>query len=132
MGVVQCYMSQTQAQNEVDVSKFANDEILIQTTIVGVMNQPKIVKGEVSSTGKTISVESPNGKNRRLPTSKIMKGDAHYPSDGSRGYELYRKERFQQKQESNLAPGPRAGVNEISDSDDLPDPTHTPLSTNSA
>ena len=56
-----------------------------------------------------------------------MKGDAHYPSDGTRGFELYTKENFQRKQESNLAPGPRSGVNKVSDENELPEPTHTPI-----
>jgi hypothetical protein len=120
-------MSQKQSQDGVDVSQFANDTVLIQTAIVGLMNTPKILEGEVSSTGKTISVESETVKSRRLPTAKIMIGETHYPSNGTRGFELYQKERYQNKQEANLAPGPRCGTNEVSDDDDLPDPTHTPI-----
>lgn len=120
-------MSQTKAQNEVDVTQYANETVLIQTAIVGVMNTPQILEGEVSSTGKTISVESDTVKSRRLPTAKIMKGEAHYPSDGTRSFELYQKENFQNKQEANLAPGPRCGTNEVTNKSDLPEPTHTPI-----
>lgn len=119
-------MSQKQTQS-VDVAQYANDTVLIQTAIVRVMNKPRIIKGEVSGSGKTISVETPTGKNRRLPTEKIMKGESHYPSDGTRSFELYSKEEFQKKQEVNHAPGPQCGANEVTEKEELPEPTHTPI-----
>jgi hypothetical protein len=56
-----------------------------------------------------------------------MSGEAHYPSSSTRSFELYQKERFQRSQEANWGPGPQRGANEVSDDDDLPEPTHSPV-----
>lgn len=101
----------------------ANERVLLQTHIVRVMDSPTTVEGETSSTGKTILVEKPyTDGQRRLDAETIFRGDAEYR--GSRAYELYTPENFRRVQKSNLAPGPQAGANRVSDAEDLPAPSH--------
>jgi hypothetical protein len=119
--------SNSDTDDGIDVKQFAGETVKIQTEIIGTNGVASVVDGEVSGTGKTISVETPTGKTRRLPTETIMSGEAHYPSSSTRSFELYQKERFQRSQEANWGPGPQRGANEVSDDDDLPEPTHSPV-----
>ncbi len=108
----------------IDVTDYAGDTIRLMTHIVGVMNSPEIVEGDVSSTGKTIRAPHPHkdGKHFRLDTATILAGDGEYRD--SRAFSLYTYDTFQRTQKANLAPGPQAGANRVSDHEDLPEPTH--------
>lgn len=102
-----------------------NETVLLITGVNGLMHTPEIVKGETSSTGKTISVEEDLGhrtKTHRLDTEKILEGRSEFRGGGY--YELYTPESFRKTQRANHAPGPVAGADEITDSGDLPEPTH--------
>ena len=122
-------MAQSDSDSERDpetvaVEQYAGDTIQLETHIVGVMNSPTIVEGTVSNTGKTISAPHPHsdGKTFRLDTAEILSGESEYRD--SRAFSLYTREGFQRTQKANLAPGPQAGANRVSDDADLPDPTH--------
>lgn len=102
-----------------------NERVMLIQGIVGVMHSPSIVEGETSSTGKTISVEDKHGdKTYRLDAETIFTGGGEYRKAAS--FQLYTPETYQNKQEANYGPGPQSGANEISDTNDLPDPTHRP------
>lgn len=103
-----------------------NERVLLIQGISGVMHTPTIVEGETSSTGKTISVtdKHKDSKTYRLDAEKLFTGGLEIRRATT--FELYTPERLQQKQHANYGPGPQSGANEISDTDDLPDPTHRP------
>lgn len=105
-----------------------NETVRLISTITRVMNSPTIVEGETSGTGKTISAPEPyrDDSTVRLDTESILRGESEFRD--SRSYEIYTPGRFRARQRSNHAPGPQAGANEISDADDLPEPTHWPVS----
>lgn len=119
-------MSETDSET-VNVEQYANETVRLTTAITRVMNAPDIVTGEVSGSGKTIAVDHPNreGKTFRLDTATIMAGDSEFRD--SRSFSLYTREDFQNTQSANYGPGPQAGANGVSDSEDLPEPTHTPV-----
>lgn len=104
----------------------SNERVLLIQGISSVMHSPTIVEGTTSSTGKTISVEDEykESKTYRLDAKKLFTGGLEIRRATT--FELYTPERFQRKQESNYGPGPQAGANEISDTDDLPEATHHP------
>lgn len=107
----------------VNVEEYAGETVRLETHIVGVMNSPEIVEGEVSSTGKTIRASDPHtDTSYRFDTATILTGDGE--SRDSRSYSLYTYESFQSIQRANHAPGPQAGCNGVSDPEDLPNPTH--------
>lgn len=99
----------------------ANDQVMLATGITRVMSAPEVIEGETSTTGKTISVEH-RDSTYRLDAETIMSGESEFR--GSLYFELYSPERYRQRQRGNYAPGPQAGANRISDTDDLPDPSH--------
>jgi len=118
-------LSDTDADpKNVTVEDYADDEIRLATHLVGPMNSPDIVTGEVSSTGKTIRAPHPHDEDTsfRLDTATILAGESEYRD--SRAFSLYTYDTFQRTQKANLAPGPQAGAHEVSDAEDLPDPTH--------
>ena len=99
-----------------------NETVLLITGVNGLMHTPEIVKGETSSTGKTISVEEDLGhrtKTHRLDTETILEGRSEFRGGGY--YELYTPESFRKSQRANHAPGPVAGADEITDGDELPE-----------
>jgi len=100
-----------------------NETVRLITGVNGLMHNPTIVEGETSSTGKTISVEHMSGKTYRLDTEKILSGGAEFRKGAY--YKLYTKEEMRSSQKANLARGPVAGANEVSENDDLPEPTHS-------
>jgi hypothetical protein len=101
-----------------------NETVKLVTGVNGLMHSPTIVEGETSSTGKTIAVEHMSGATYRLDTEKILSGNPEFRKGAY--YKLYTKEEFRSSQNANLAPGPVAGANEVTDADELPDPTHQP------
>jgi len=104
-----------------------NETILLISGVQRLMHSPTIVEGKTSSTGKTVAVEdSTRDKTYRLDTKKLLNGDTEFR--GGSYFELYTKEAFQSTQNANLARGPVAGANEVSNANDLPEPTHTPNS----
>lgn len=118
-------MSETTTES-VNVEQYANDTVRLMTHIVGVTSTPEIITAEVSGSGKTMSAELETyGKTYRLDTAKIMAGESEYRD--SSAIQLYTPERFQNIQHANHAPGPQTGCNEVSDTDELPEPTHTPI-----
>lgn len=102
----------------------SNETVQILTGITRVMHTPRVVEGETSGTGKTISVELDTGESVRLDAREIFDGESEYRD--SRYYELYTPGRLRTRQRSNKAPGPRAGTDSVTDSDDLPAPSHWP------
>lgn len=99
-----------------------NETVLLITGVNGLMHSPRIVEGKTSSTGKTISVEKDLGhktKTYRLDTETILSGRAEFRKGAY--YELYTKDEFRSSQKANLARGPVAGANEVTDADDLPE-----------
>lgn len=106
-----------------------NETVRLIKGISGVSHTPEVIEGETSSTGKTIAVEVDNGggstKTYRLDTEKILSEGLEVRRATT--FELYTPERFQRKQKSNYAPGPQVGVNEVSEANDLPEPTHEPV-----
>ncbi|WP_256403486.1 hypothetical protein [Halorubrum salinum] len=106
-----------------DVEAVAGDTVRLITGITGLMHSPEVIEGEASSSGKTIAVEH-HDKSHRLDTETILDGDGEFRD--SRYFEIYTPERLRNKQRSNHAPGPQAGANGISDTSDLPEPTHRP------
>lgn len=101
-----------------------NETILLISGVQRLMHNPTIVEGKTSSTGKTIFVEEEfSNKTYRLDTEKILNGRTEFRDGGY--YELYTKEEYRKTQKANLAPGPVAGANEVTDAEDLPDPTHS-------
>lgn len=109
----------------VNVEQYANETVRLQVAVKHVTSVPEVVEGQVSGSGKTISVEEPHGDNTlRLDTAEIMAGN--YQFRNSWCFELYTPENFQNSERMNHAPGPQVGVNEVSDTADLPEPTHTP------
>jgi hypothetical protein len=110
---------------DVDVEQYAGDEVRVMTHIVGKMSSPSVLTGEVSGSGKTISVEDPHfSDSYRLDTATIMGGESEYRD--SLCIQLYTRERFQRVQKANHAPGPQSGANGVSEDADLPDATHFP------
>lgn len=97
-----------------------NETVLLIAGVNGLMHSPRIVEGETSSTGKTISVtEERRNTSYRLDTEKILNGRGEYRKGGY--YKLYTKDEFRSSQNANLARGPVAGANEVTDADELPD-----------
>lgn len=101
-----------------------NEAVKLITGVTGLMHSPRIVEGETSSTGKTISVTDRSGKTYRLDTEEILSGNGEYRK--ATYFKLYTKEEMRTSQNANLARGPVAGANEVTDADDLPEPTHEP------
>lgn len=101
--------------------------VRIMHNITRLSSTPQIIDGKLSSTGKTILVEIARGSNQtksyRLNAGKILNGETIYRD--SRHFELYTPERFRSDQSSNLNPGPVRGANEVSDTEDLPEATHS-------
>jgi len=100
--------------------------VRIQYNIVRLSSAPQIVDGKLSSTGKTILVEIPNGsdtKAYRLNADEILSGETIYRD--SQFFELYTPARFRSEQKSNHNPGPVRGADEVTGTEDLPEPTHT-------
>jgi hypothetical protein len=114
--------------DQVNVEEYAGDTIRLETHILGVMNSPEIVEGKVSSTGKTIRATHPHNDEKafRFDTATILAGEGEYRD--SRTFSLYTYDTFQRTQRANLAPGPQAGANRVSDPEDLPNPTHEVVS----
>lgn len=99
-----------------------NETVLLTRGVQRLMHSPKIVRGKTSSTGKTIKVERDLGhkmKTYRLDTEKILDGTPEFRRGSY--YELYTKEDFRSTQNGNLAPGPQAGTNGVTDADELPE-----------
>jgi hypothetical protein len=99
-----------------------NETVLLITGVNRLMHSPRIVEGKTSSTGKTISVEKDLGhrsKTYRLDTETILNGRPEIRKGAY--YELYTKEDFLSTQRGNLARGPVAGANEVTDADELPE-----------
>lgn len=101
-----------------------DETVLLITGITRLMHSPQTVEGTTSSTGKTISVEIQNGNTFRLDASEIFAGNSEFRD--AKYFEIYTPARLRKNQRANHAPGPQAGANEVSDVDDLPDPTHWP------
>lgn len=100
-----------------------NEEILLIQGISGVFHTPHIVEGKTSSTGKTIEIEHRHkDKTSRLDTEKILNGGLEVRRATT--FELYRPDEYQRKQKGNKQPGPRSGVNKVSEKPELPEPTH--------
>jgi len=106
----------------------ASETVRIIAGIQRVMHTPEILEGRTSSTGKTITVTvregTSNEKTYRLDTETILSGGTEFRD--SRTFELYTPERFRKNQRANHAPGPVAGADEVSDTEDLPPATHVP------
>lgn len=103
----------------------AGQTVLLVRGITRVMHTPRIVEGCVSGSGKSIMVEEKHGsRSVRLEASKIFAGDTEFRN--SNYYEIYTPERLQKNQRANYAPGPVTGADEISNTEDLPVPTHAP------
>lgn len=101
-----------------------NETILLISGVQRLMHNPTIIEGETSSTGKTVAVEEEfSNKTYRLDTEKLLNGGTEFRDGGY--YKLYTKEEMRSSQNANLAPGPVEGANEVSDADDLPEPTHS-------
>ena len=97
-----------------------NETVLLVSGVNGLMHSPRIVEGETSSTGKTISVdEEHRSGSHRLDTEKILEGHGEYRK--GRYFKLYTKSEFRSSQKANLARGPVAGANEVTDTDELPE-----------
>jgi len=101
--------------------------IRLTTGVSRLMHSPTIVEGQLSSTGKTISMtvnqDNPGlAESYRLNAERILDGDT-LSRDG-RYFELYTKEDFRQSQRANHSPGPTSGANEVTDTENLPEPTH--------
>lgn len=102
-----------------------NETVRLISGVQRLMHSPTIVEGKTSSTGKTIAVEdSTRDKTYRLDTEKLLDGGTEFRDGGY--YKLYTKEEYRSTQNANLARGPVAGANEVTDADDLPEATHTP------
>lgn len=99
-----------------------NETVRLIQGIQRVMHTPRIVEGKTSSSGKTILVERENQSNHRLDTEAILRGESQFR--GAKKYKLYTPERMQSSQRGNKAPGPQAGVNRISEENELPGATH--------
>lgn len=111
---------------DVAVEQFAGETVLLTASITRVLNRPTVLEGEVSGTGKTIAVEKPHSDSTcRLDTVRIMAGECEVRD--SWGFKLYTREGFQSTQRANYGPGPQAGTEGASDADDLPEPTHEPV-----
>jgi hypothetical protein len=106
----------------------AGETVRLIKGITRVIHKPDIVEGELSSTGKTISVTVPRGSNAtttyRLDAEKILSGDLEVRDATT--FEIYTRERYRTAQRSNKQPGPRAGTDRVSDADELPPATHRP------
>ena len=97
-----------------------NETVLLVSGVNGLMHNPRIVEGETSSTGKTISVdEEHRSGSYRLDTEKILEGRGEYRK--GRYFKLYTKDELRSSQKANLARGPVAGANEVTDTDELPE-----------
>lgn len=106
-----------------------SDRIMrITTGVSRLAHSPEIIEGQLSSTGKTVSVtlhpDSPGiTESYRLNTEKLLDGETIF-RDG-RYFELYSKEGHRSQQRANHNPGPVAGANKVNDADELPEPTHS-------
>jgi hypothetical protein len=109
---------------DIDVAQYAGETIRLTASITHVLDSPRVIEGEVSSTGKTIAAPHPTREDTtwRLDTATILAGELEVR--GSYGVELYTPERFQRTEDANYGPGPQAGTEGASDAADLPTPTH--------
>ena len=100
-----------------------NEEILLIQGISSVFHTPHIVEGKISSTGKTIKVEHKHkDKTSQLDTEKILTGDMEVRRATT--FKLYTPEDYRTREKANKQPGPRSGVNKVSEKSELPEPTH--------
>lgn len=100
-----------------------DEPILLIQGITRITHTPEIVEGRTSSTGKTIAVEDKHGsKSYRLDTETILTGGTEF-RDATK-FELYTPDTFERRQRTNHQPGPCAGVNEVTEAENLPEPTH--------
>lgn len=98
-----------------------NDTVRLIERTTG--NRVSIVKGEASSTGKTVQIDDGS----RLDTDKIESGEL--VKRGNCFYELYDPEEFHRQQKMNKSPPQiMGGVNpsQIKDLNELPPATHKP------
>lgn len=104
----------------------SNEPVRLYSWVTGVMSTPSIIEGETSGSGKTIEVTDPVGDHRtfRLDTEEILAGECEFRD--SLGFALYTPGEYRATQRANHAPGPQAGANEITPTEDLPNPTHFP------
>lgn len=119
--IVSITMSQYQSKTQIEVKEFANEKVLIQSAIIGIIDQPEIIEGEVSDNGEYIHIETSYGKSYKLPTDRIMMGETYFPNNRSLGFKLYNKSRFKKARESELI------QDQNSYEKDLPEETHKPV-----
>lgn len=111
------------------IEDVAGDEVMIMRHITAVMSTPRIVRGHVSTSGKTILVPDDHGPDMRLDATKIMSGDCEFRS--SYCLQLYSPEAFQKVQRANYSPIPGSGSSHVSELEDLPSPSHEPMNLSS-
>lgn len=114
-------MSQCQSKTQIDVKEFANETVLIQSAIIGIIDQPEIIEGQVSENGEYIYIETAYGDSYKLPTEEIMMGETYFPNNRSLGFKLYNKNKFKKARESELI------QDQNSYGENLPEETHKPV-----
>lgn len=102
----------------------SNETVRIITGITRIIHTPRVLEGETSGSGKTISVSSDTVDKVRLDAREIFNGETEFRN--SRYFELYTPGEYRHRQRMNKQPGPRSGTDKVSEIDELPEPTHYP------
>ena len=110
-----------QKQEDIELPK--NEKIRLIQGISSVFHTPYIIEGETSSTGKTIKVQPKNkDKTYQLDTQQILTGGMEVRRATT--FKLYTKEDYHTREKANKQPGPRSGVNKLTEKSELPEQTH--------